>query len=60
MEWPMFGWFKSKTNLSAIAVAVVGVCTAAGVQIPDGVLEIAGALGLIGVRHAIHKQSGDS
>jgi hypothetical protein len=55
----MFGWIKSKTVLSAIAVAGIGVLTATGVEIPDGVLEIAGALGLIGVRHAIHKQSGD-
>lgn len=55
MKWPL-----SKTVWGAIIVGVSGVWKAVDPDspIPDILLGIGGALGLIGVRHAISKMNG--
>ena len=49
-------WYKSKTMYAAIAVAIIGVCQALGLELPyDVVYSICGAFGLYGIRDAVGK-----
>lgn len=47
-------WYKSKTVYAGIIIALYGVLSALGVELPtELIISLAGALGLIGVRQAI-------
>lgn len=51
-------WYKSKTIWSAIALALIGVAKAYGLELPyDAIVTLCGAFGLYGVRDAIGKKS---
>lgn len=50
-------WWKSKTVYAGIIIALYGVLSALGVELPtELIISLAGALGLIGVRQAIGNQ----
>ena len=47
-------WWKSKTVYAGLIIALYGVLSALGVELPtELIISLAGALGLVGVRQAI-------
>jgi hypothetical protein len=55
-ECVMKDWYKSKAVWSAIAMAVIGILSALGVQVPEFVTQILMALGIYGIRDGVGKE----
>ena len=49
-------WWKSKTIWTAIVVCITSIAGEFGVEVPQSVFGVLGALGLYGVRDAVGKK----